>query len=436
METKRAIEITPKAKLHPLKNRSVPLTPLNPGPLPGDWEVHPIGSVSHKVTNGFVGSSLPHQLDEPGISYLQGFNIRPSRIDLTKRSYVTADFHRSNPKSCLKAGDILIVQSGHIGTAARVPDGFGAANCHALIIVDIDRDLVDPDYVVEYLNSALGQARLRGLHVGSSMLHINTSELADYQIPLPQLREQRKIAEIMRTWNEAIEKLDRLRTAYESRILGLRDSLMARASRQGRPACFGDFLTESRIPGSNGATARKISVRLYGKGTLEKNSSRSGSANTRYYRRKAGQIIWSKLDFLNGAFALIGPELDGCESTLDLPAFDCDPSVNQAWLIEYLTRPAYYTRQVHLARGQRKARRIAPDDWLASPLRLPDRATQDHIADTLSCARKELSLLDAEIDAVTRQKRGLMQKLLTGEWRVSPTSEEPSETLKENAHAE
>lgn len=272
-----------------------------------------------------------------------------------------------------------------------------------------------PPFIYQLLKS-LNFSKLSGK---TGVPGVNRNDLHTIKVLRPPRPEQLKIAKILRTWDEAIEKLNGLRIAYESRLLGLRDSLMARASRQGRPACFGDFLTESRIPGSNGATARKISVRLYGKGTLEKNGSRSGSANTRYYRRKTGQIIWSKLDFLNGAFALIGPELDGCESTLDLPAFDCDPSVNPAWLIEYLTRPAYYTRQIHLARGQRKARRVAPDDWLASPLRLPDRATQDHIADILSCARKELSILDAEIDAVTRQKRGLMQKLLTGEWRVA-----------------
>ena len=341
--------------------------------------------------------------------------------DVNAGSYFVSETTFKTHRGCaVEPGDILMTMMGTVGRVFRLPENTpeGIINPR-LVRISVDHDRICSKFVEISLEQQWIQRLLERRSQGGTMPGLNLEAIASIKLNIPPIDEQYQIAKILRTWDEAIEKLNGLRTAYESRLLGLRDALMARASRQGRPACFGDFLTESRIPGSNGATARKISVRLYGKGTLEKNSSRSGSANTRYYRRKTGQIIWSKLDFLNGAFALIGPELDGCESTLDLPAFDCDPSVNPAWLIEYLTRPAYYTRQIHLARGQRKARRVAPDDWLASPLRLPDRATQDHIADILSCAREELALLDAEINAVTRQKRGLMQKLLTGVWRVS-----------------
>ncbi len=72
---------------------------------------------------------------------------------------------------------------------------------------------------------------------------------------------------------------------------------------------LGDILQESRIPGSDGATARKITVKLYGCGVVPKNDGRRGSAATKYYRRRAGQVIYSKLDFLNGAFGIIPPKL-------------------------------------------------------------------------------------------------------------------------------
>ena len=49
---------------------------------------------------------------------------------------------------------------------------------------------------------------------------------------------------------------------------------------------------------------------------------------------------------------------------------------------------------------------------------------QKRIAQALTTAKRELSLLDEEIAALTDQKRGLMQKLLTGEWRVEVSDDE------------
>ncbi|SFC90057.1 restriction endonuclease subunit S [Tropicimonas isoalkanivorans] len=332
--------------------------------------------------------------------------------------------HRASPKiegqymgSRVQGGDVLLSVKGTIGEVGVVPDGF-KGNIAREIARIRPKPCCDAQFLSLQIQAPQTQRRIDNLVVGSTRLEFSIHAVRDFMVALPPLPEQRKIAEILRTWDEALEKLTNLRAAKARRFEGLRDKLIAAASRTGHPALFGDFLTESREPGTDGATARKISVRLYGKGAVEKVDVRGGSANTRYYRRSAGQLIWSKLDFLNGAFALLGPELDGCESTLDLPAFDCSDAVNPIWLIEYLTRPAYYTRQIHLARGQRKARRVSPEDWLASPVRRPDRTTQDKIAGALSTGRTELALLDAEIGALTRQKRGLMQKLLTGEWRV------------------
>ena len=85
---------------------------------------------------------------------------------------------------------------------------------------------------------------------------------------------------------------------------------------------LGEFLNESRLPGSKGNVAKKITVKLWGNGVFEKNEAVQGSVNTQYFQRKAGQFIYSKLDFLNQAFGVIPANLDNFESTVDLPCFD------------------------------------------------------------------------------------------------------------------
>src|SRR5690606_35021401 len=99
---------------------------------------------------------------------------------------------------------------------------------------------------------------------------------------------------------------------------------------------IGESIVESRIPGSSGEVARKLTVKLYGKGVTAKEERRQGSASTTYYSRRAGQFIYSKLDFLNGAFGVIPKSLDGYESTVDLPAFDFLDDVDPRWFVYYV----------------------------------------------------------------------------------------------------
>jgi type I restriction enzyme, S subunit len=69
------------------------------------------------------------------------------------------------------------------------------------------------------------------------------------------------------------------------------------------------------------------------------------------------------------------------------------------------------------------------DDFYSCRVPVPPINEQRRIAQALTAAKKELSLLDEKIEAVAQQKRGLMQKLLTGQWRVNLKSDQNQEEL-------
>ncbi len=256
----------------------------------------------------------------------------------------------------------------------------------------------------------------------STLLHVQKSDITNQVIKVPPLPEQKAIAELLSTWDEAIEKTEQLIQAKEKRFKWLLQKLISegRSGTEWKKVKIGSFLTESRIFGTNGLEAKKITVKLYGKGVLPKSEKRIGSKTTKYFVRRAGQFIYSKLDFLNGAFGIVPEKLDSYESTLDLPAFDIAPHVSKDWFLYYLIRPEYYTRQIGLSKGQRKARRVNPTDFLNSKILLPSLVEQKQIAETLNIAQKEINLLKQLAKKYKAQKRGLMQKLLTGEWRIKP----------------
>lgn len=174
---------------------------------------------------------------------------------------------------------------------------------------------------------------------------------------------------------------------------------------------MGQYLSESRIKGSGGNEAKKLTVKLWGKGVVEKHESVQGSANTQYYRRRARQFIYSKLDFLNQAFGIIPEHLDGFESTVDLPCFDIDREMNAKFLLEYVQREQFYKTRGEIADGGRKAKRIQVETFLECPIYVPSEPEQRKIADCLGSLDDLIAAEGRKLDALGQHKKGLMQQI-------------------------
>lgn len=259
----------------------------------------------------------------------------------------------------------------------------------------------------------------------SSLVHVRKADITGQVCFRPPVSEQKAIASVVTTWDRGIRQLSDLIAAKLRFKQGLMQQLLTGGRRfpeftdDWDRRSIGSFLVESRIPGTHGAEAKKLTVKLYGKGVIPKIETRAGSIATKYYRRKAGQFIYSKLDFLNGAFGIIPTELDGFESTLDLPAFDISDSVDPDWFRFFVVRESFYKNLLGLANGGRIARRVNPDDLLKVSIPFPAKPEQSRIADTLNTADREIDLLRKKLDTFKTQKKGLMQKLLTGQVRVA-----------------
>ena len=184
---------------------------------------------------------------------------------------------------------------------------------------------------------------------------------------------------------------------------------------------LGEFLTESRIIGNDGSVAKKLTVKLWGNGVFEKAETIKGSASTQYYKRKAGQFIYSKLDFLNQAFGIIPDHLDGFESTVDLPCFDVDAGLNPRFLLEYIQRKDFYERFGEIADGGRKAKRIQVESFLSFPIAVPEQTEeQQKIADCLTSLDEMIAAQRRKVEALKIYKRGLMQQLFPREGETIP----------------
>jgi|CXWL01.1.fsa_nt_gi type I restriction enzyme S subunit len=166
------------------------------------WPTKTLQTLCEDINVGHVGPSSMHR-DPDGISFLMGKNVGVGVIYTHNIERVTEAFHRSQPKSRLRAGDIVVVRIGKSGQAAKIPEGFGEANCSGLVVIKQPHG-IHPDFLVYYLNSPIGRGYSLSQARGSTRLTLNTSSVAETLVPVPPFPEQQRIVSIL---DEAIEGL-------------------------------------------------------------------------------------------------------------------------------------------------------------------------------------------------------------------------------------
>lgn len=172
----------------------------------------------------------------------------------------------------------------------------------------------------------------------------------------------------------------------------------------------GDFLTVSRIQGHTGIDAKKLTVKLWGKGVVEKTDLYGGSANTQYYIRSAGQFMYGKLDFLHAAFGIVPESLDKYESTLDSPAFDMS-GIDGQFLLNRVIQEDFYLKNGMIANGSRKAKRIHEDTFLSMNLLVPTYEEQVFIGKLFVYLDKLITFHQRKIEKLKNIKAGCLEKM-------------------------
>ena len=392
------------------------------GWIPEEWDVKKIGDLQPFVTSGSRGWA--NYYSDYGSLFVRITNLTRTSInlDLEDMRFVNLPgIGSEGVRTQLRDGDVLISITADIGIIGFITSDIpkpAYINQH-ISLIRFNQEKINTQFVSYFLASEKTQKHFRSLTDSGAKAGMNLSTVQQIHLALPPIPEQIKIAQILSTWDKTITQTQQLIEAKQYYFNWLIEKLINPKDKSNwHFVKLDQLICESRIPGKTGADAKKLTVKLYGKGVIPKSENRTGSENTKFFIRKSGQFIYSKLDFLNGAFGIIPPELDGYESTLDLPSFDISPNVSGDWLLYFFNRPLFYTSQQNLAKGQRKARRINPNDLLALEIQLPNKEEQLKTVATLNACKSEIGLLNRKIDFLQTQKQGLMQKMLTGQIRV------------------
>ncbi|MBE6234653.1 MAG: hypothetical protein E7112_00280 [Bacteroidales bacterium] len=288
--------------------------------------------------------------------------------------------------------------------------------------------IIDKLFLYDYLE--MDARKLYNQIQGGTMAHITKGDMEQRYIPVPPMEEQRKIAEILGVWDEAIEKQSRLIEKLELRKRALMQHLLTGRIRlpgfttpwqkRRMKDCF-EHITDT----SNGCEYLPMTI-----------SARLGliSQKDKFDRVIAGDSLKKYTHIQKGDFAYNKGNSNlyemGCiyrlkEQDAVVPfVYICfRPKQNvigefyQHFFINHGLDRQLKRIITSGARGDGLLN-VDKTDFFELEIVYPPIAEQKAIAEVLTVADNEIATHRKKLDALRLQKRGLMQQLLTGKTRV------------------
>jgi type I restriction enzyme S subunit len=283
-------------------------------------------------------------------------------------------------------------------------------------------------YAPYFLYLMLGRTRIPALGYSRHF-----RELENKTFPLPPLAEQRKIAEIIRTWDEAIEAAEAELKAKQERKRWLAMSLISGELRLS--GCSGkrekvrlaDLF--ERVMQKNEELCERCLTISAEKGLVDQREyfdRRISSADTSgYFLMKRGDFAYNR-SYSNGYPYGVVKRLNaydvGTVTTLYLVFTPkegvCDPLYMEHVFDSGLLNKGLRTIVQEGARAHGLLN-VKAEDFFSLSVQIPGKDAQAKISKLLCDAQKQVSESEARLHLLRTQKRGLMQKLLTGEVRVA-----------------
>lgn len=262
----------------------------------------------------------------------------------------------------------------------------------------------------------------------STLVHVKKSDIDRQPITIPPLHEQRRIAQVLSTWDDAIAALQQLVANGERQVDGLLQELII------EPAARGDW---SRLP------IRDVSERVQRRANEDDElpvlmiSSGIGFVrqDEKYSRFMAGKSVENYIALNRGEFAYNKGNSKlyefGCVFSLReyerglVPnvyvCFRLSSDLNVAFY-EHLFRADFLHDQlgalVNTGVRNNGLLNIRPADFLACQVPVPPLDQQQKIADALDTASEWIGKHKRDLDLLEQEKVALMSQLLTGKRRV------------------
>ncbi|WP_313567119.1 MULTISPECIES: restriction endonuclease subunit S [Weeksellaceae] len=381
------------------------------GPIPTEWEVKKLGE-EFNVTMGQSPNSQFYNTEGIGLPLIQG------NADIVDGKSIIRFYTSQITKTCEKDELIFTVRApvGEMGIASYV-------SCLGRGVCSIKHSNSDSlNYIKFYLESY--KDNWSKLSQGSTFEAISGNELKQFSFPLPPLPEQQKIAEVLSTWDKAIQDTDAIIKKLEDRNKALAFSLLRgkMVSKNSKEIALSKFLTftprEIDKPTENYLA---LGIRSHGKGLFHKpDSDPKAIAMDKLYEVKENDFIVNITFAWEHAVAIVGKEDVGGLVSHRFPTYEIDTNQVKVEYFRHLILQPFFRKMLENISpgGAGRNRVLSKKDLLKLKVLIPTLEEQDKVAEILNTANQEVKQYQQKLEALKLQKKGLMQQLLTGRVRT------------------
>jgi type I restriction enzyme S subunit len=403
--------------------------------LPSGWKKVKLGDVV-KMSSGGTPSKDNASFWNGDIPWISALEMHKNYVEEAKLSITEEALKKGS--SLAKKNDLLLLTRGSM-LWKRIPV------CLCLRDVAFNQD-VKCLHTNERLNSTFllywfGCMEPKIMHMvvgtGIGAGKLESRGILDLDINLPPIEEQKKIAATLSVWDSAIEKMEKFIDAKEdqkkSLIWKLIESNDNRKIKLGKVVVDKNKWRKSKLSdvasgfdyGMNAAAKEYDGKNKYIRITdiddvsHKFNSIDLVSPNAELedkYRVNEGDILFARTGASTGKSYLY----DKNDGVLYFAGFLIRVHVlkDDPFFIYVQTLSLKYQnwlKKMSMRSGQPG---VNAEEYKNLPILVPTLLEQNAITEVLSAAEKELSLLKQQLENYKKQKQGLMQKLLTGQWRV------------------
>lgn len=203
------------------------------GEIPADWKVTRLGDIAIDREYGLTEPAEEYDPDKPRYIRTQDFDDFGGLKD-DSRASLSWD---KAEDVLLEKGDMLFARSGSVGASLGKiylynPDHGPCCYGGYSIRHRLQKDGLNHHYIAQFALSERYWDWIRRRAKTTAQSNINTGEYGSLPIPIPPLEEQRKIASVLYTVDQAIQKTQDIIDQLETIRRGTEQDVLSRGVRE------------------------------------------------------------------------------------------------------------------------------------------------------------------------------------------------------------